>query len=117
MTEFIKDSVVRIQKSEKQHFGIENFNYNKSDKIYRECNMKRASVLKILAENREKIKEFAVEDIAVFGSVARDEATDDSDVDILVDFQPGEVVGLFRFVRLKHFLEDILGCQVDITTR
>ncbi len=79
--------------------------------------MKRVDVLKILAENREKMKEFAVDDIAVFGSVARDEATDFSDVDILVEFEEDAVVGLFGFVRLKHFLEDILGCRVDLATR
>ncbi len=54
--------------------------------------MKRVDVLKILSANSEKIKEFAVNHIAVFGSVARDEATEVSDVDILVEFNEDAVV-------------------------
>ncbi len=53
--------------------------------------------------------------LAVFGSVARDEARQDSDVDILVDFQgPATFNG---YMDLKFFLEDLLGCPVDLVTR
>lgn len=48
------------------------------------------------------------------GSVARDEAQDSSDVDLLVEFS--EPVGLFHFIRLQHYLEDALGAEVDLTT-
>ena len=46
--------------------------------------------------------------IAVFGSTARDEATLHSDVDLLVEFEPGARVGLFAFVRLLDFLADVM---------
>jgi hypothetical protein len=46
--------------------------------------------------------------------VARDEATDVSDVDLLVEFQDGAHVGLFGFVRLQRFLSEVLGCTVDL---
>ena len=49
-----------------------------------------------------------------FGSVARDEARPDSDVDLLVEFD--RPVGLFTFVRLKRYLEEILGSPVDLGT-
>ena len=48
----------------------------------------------------------------VFGSVVRDEARTDSDVDLLVEFDCP--VGLFTFVRLKRYLEEILESSVDL---
>jgi predicted nucleotidyltransferase len=53
--------------------------------------------------------------LAIFGSVARDEARSDSDVDLLVEFN--HPVGLFQFIALKQYLESLLGCQVDLGTR
>lgn len=55
--------------------------------------------------------------VVVFGSVARDEATDASDIDVLVEFEEDRRVGLFAFVRLQRFLADILGRPVDLATR
>jgi uncharacterized protein len=52
--------------------------------------------------------------MALFGSVVRDEARADSDVDILVEF--ARPVGLLAFLRLKRFLEEILGKPVDLVT-
>jgi predicted nucleotidyltransferase len=78
--------------------------------------MKRNEVLRILAENRGKLSDFSVKSLAIFGSVARDEATDASDVDVLVEFEPDQPVGLFAFIRLMHHLQELLGCKVDLTT-
>ena len=50
----------------------------------------------------------------MFGSVARGEANDNSDVDLLVEFS--EPVGLFAFARLQRFLEQILETRVDLAT-
>ena len=58
-------------------------------------------------------EQFKVKEIGVFGSYARDEASDESDVDILVEFR--EPIG-WEFFDLKEFLEDILGKEVDLTT-
>jgi predicted nucleotidyltransferase len=52
--------------------------------------------------------------LSVFGSVARGEARPESDVDLLVEFSAP--VGLFEFVRLRRFLEEILGARVDLVT-
>jgi uncharacterized protein len=50
----------------------------------------------------------------VFGSVARGDFSQDSDVDILVDFS--RPVSLFDFIRLTSFLEQITHCRVDLVT-
>jgi predicted nucleotidyltransferase len=55
-----------------------------------------------------------VKSLTLFGSVARDQARPDSDVDFLVEFNRD--VGLFEFIELRLYLEDILGCSVDLGT-
>ena len=78
--------------------------------------MTRDQVLSRLAANRDRIKEFGVAHLSIFGSVARDEARVDSDVDILVEYEPAAQVGLFEFVRLQRFLSESLGARVDLAT-
>mgnify|MGYP000361132709 CR=1 FL=1 len=53
--------------------------------------------------------------LALFGSVLRDDFTDKSDVDVLVEFEPGKTPG-FRFVSVGDELSDILGRRVDLNT-
>ena len=57
---------------------------------------------------------FGVQSLALFGSVARDEATAKSDVDLLVEFN--RPVGYFGLFALQDYLEQLLGCPVDIGT-
>lgn len=52
--------------------------------------------------------------IAVFGSVARGEATEASDVDFLVEFEPGS--SLFDLMHLQDALAELLGCDVDVVS-
>lgn len=69
-----------------------------------------------LAEHRAEVLEIArsrgASKVRVFGSVARGEDTDDSDVDLLVDM-PGEI-GIFALTGLSLDLEDLLGISVDV---
>ena len=58
---------------------------------------------------------FGVMSLSVFGSVARDDATDASDVDVLVDFEGGTTFD--GYFGLKEALERILGTRVDLATR
>lgn len=58
---------------------------------------------------------FGVARLALFGSVACDEARQDSDVDLLVEFD--RPVGLFRFMELQSHLEDLLGCGSTLARR
>ncbi len=76
--------------------------------------MGREQVLERLSGQKSALREFKVASISIFGSVARGEAQDGSDVDVLVEFS--EPVGLFHFVRLKRFFEELLGARVDLVT-
>ncbi|ALB42137.1 MULTISPECIES: nucleotidyltransferase [Nostocales] len=76
--------------------------------------MKRDEVLATLAAHREKLQELGVKSLNLFGSVARDEASSDSDVDFLVEFNRSG--GLFQLLQVQYYLEDILGCSVDLGT-
>ncbi|MFB2875512.1 nucleotidyltransferase family protein [Floridanema aerugineum] len=77
--------------------------------------MEREQVLLILAEHREMLEKLGVKSLELFGSVARNEATSDSDVDFLVEFSID--AGLFELFRVQHYLEDILGYAVDLGTK
>jgi uncharacterized protein len=57
-----------------------------------------------------------VRELAIFGSVARDEAGEESDVDVLVDYLPGTRLSYFRVFELQERLEDLLGAKVDLVT-
>ena len=76
--------------------------------------MRRDEALRILAEQKGQLERFRVRSLSVFGSVARNEATAGSDVDILVEFD--RPVGLLHFVRLRRVLEEALGRKVDLVT-
>ena len=78
--------------------------------------MKQDIILKKLAEHRDELESrFGVESLALFGSVAREEAVSESDVDILVSFL--KTPGMFGFLELKEYLEHLLECPVDLVTR
>jgi predicted nucleotidyltransferase len=68
--------------------------------------------------NRNKILDLATKygaaNVRIFGSVARGEDTDGSDVDFLVDFKTG--TSLVEWCSLRLDLKDLLGCDVDIAT-
>ena len=64
--------------------------------------------------NAELTKQFGVKSLLLFGSVARNEATSSSDVDLLVEFQ--RPVGYFGLFALQDYLEKLLGCSVDLGT-
>ncbi|MCP4168972.1 MAG: nucleotidyltransferase family protein [Chloroflexi bacterium] len=72
----------------------------------------------LVNENHEAILQAAARygayNVRVFGSVARGDATPDSDVDFLVDLQPGR--SLLDLGGLLMELQDILACEIDIVT-
>ena len=69
----------------------------------------------ILYEKRDTLEqEHGVKQIGVFGSWVRNEATEDSDIDILVEFQ--KTPGFFKFLELEEQLSEWLGAPVDLTT-
>jgi len=77
--------------------------------------MKQDVVLQILKQqNAEMAKQFGVKSLLLFGSVARNDATPASDVDLLVEFN--RPVGYFGLFALQEYLEKLLGCSVDLGT-
>ena len=72
-------------------------------------------VLEELFNARATLRSFGVRRIAVFGSVARNAATTDSDIDILADFPRGQVTPAKLF-GLQDFLEDLFQRKVDVIT-
>ena len=76
----------------------------------------RSEVINKLALFQDELKEFAVKDLYLFGSYAREEADEQSDLDILVEFEAGAQIGLFEFARLRRQLCEVLGREVDLVT-
>ena len=76
------------------------------------CNMKTKKDYIELIENQEDElrKNFGIRSLRLFGSVSRDEQVEGSDVDVCVEMEPQA----YLMVRLKRFLERLLGCSVDV---
>ena len=79
--------------------------------------LKKEDVLKTLKEYKSYLRErFGVKEIGLFGSFAREEQTEGSDIDILVDVERNKM-GLVSYVKLKLFLEELFGRKVDLVTK
>lgn len=72
-------------------------------------------VKKTLRSHKKDLSQRGVRALSIFGSIARNEGSMKSDVDILIDFDSKK--GMFVFVDLKSYLEDLLDCDVDLVTR
>jgi uncharacterized protein len=79
--------------------------------------MRRERILTLLANSHDIKRRFSVKSLYLFGSIARGEDQESSDVDLLVEYEPGAHVGMFQFVRLRRELSEILRCEVDLATR
>ncbi|MDD1415402.1 nucleotidyltransferase family protein [Dolichospermum sp. ST_con] len=77
--------------------------------------MKREKLIAFLKAHAAEIQGYGVKSLGLFGSVARDEATDKSDIDLLVEFE-GKVT-FDCYMDLKFFLEDSLGYPVDVVSK
>jgi predicted nucleotidyltransferase len=85
------------------------------DKIRRkEVTVERDQIVALLKSRKRRLKKFGIHSLSIFGSVARNQAHKNSDVDILVDFD--KPIGLFEYARLKMYLEEILERPVDLVT-
>lgn len=77
--------------------------------------MKREAVLRSLQRETPRLSsQFGVKALFLFGSVAKDEAAPSSDVDLLVEFS--QPAGYFALFTLQDYLENLLGCPVDLGT-
>jgi len=78
--------------------------------------VKKSEVIQKLEMFQDELKNFSVKNLYLFGSYAREEAGDQSDLDILVEFEPEAQIGLFEFARLRRRLSELLGLEVDLVT-
>jgi uncharacterized protein len=69
----------------------------------------------LLLHKSELQKRFKVKNIGVFGSYVRGEQKQQSDIDVLVEFE--EPVGLFEFMDLEFYLTDLFGVKVDLVSK
>ena len=76
--------------------------------------MQLAAAIQALEAHRAALSERGVGEVRIFGSTARGEATETSDLDIIVDLT--REMGLFEFIGIKLFLEECLGVEVDLVT-
>ena len=77
--------------------------------------MNRDEILSVLRAHKATLAQrFGVAELAVFGSFARDRATDDSDLDVLVRFDGP--IHWERYFGAQFYLEDLLGRPVDLVT-
>ena len=78
--------------------------------------MERLKSMQLLTKHKPILCDrFGVTSLALFGSTARDTATDNSDVDILVDFD-GPATSK-RYFGVQFYLEDLFHCPVDLVTK
>ena len=78
--------------------------------------MKHAGINIPKEEIAEFCRRYHIRKLALFGTVLRDDFGPDSDVDVLVEFEPGCTVGLLRMVGLEIELSEIMGRRVDLRT-
>jgi predicted nucleotidyltransferase len=78
--------------------------------------MKRDDAISLLQRHEADLKRLGVRGLYLFGSTARGDATDDSDVDLFFDYDKGQL-GLFDLMDVKACAAEILGREADIMTR
>ena len=74
------------------------------------------TIARLLRDGEAQWRAVGVTRVRIFGSVARGEATAESDIDLLLDFAPGEERGLLHLMQVRELLEDLLGRRVDVVT-
>lgn len=75
----------------------------------------KQDVLKILHQNRDRLKALGVSRIGLFGSFVRGEHHPDSDIDLLVEFEPGQKT-FDAFMELSFLLEEIFQRRIELVT-
>lgn len=77
--------------------------------------MSREDVLTTLAAHRHELEPFRIRTLALFGSTARNEASDGSDLDFVVEYEGPATFD--RYIELSFYLERLFGRPVDLLTR
>ena len=75
----------------------------------------KESILELLSLNSETIKKYGTKRIGLFGSYVRNEEVEESDIDLIVEFEK-EKKTYKNFIRLTYFLQDLLKKEIDLIT-
>ena len=79
--------------------------------------MKRDEIIATLKEREADLRSHGVTHAALFGSVARNEQSAESDIDILVDLDPAVVVTMFDYAGVKDYVASLFQGSVDVIDR
>ena len=74
-------------------------------------------VLATLRAHETDLRRLGMAHAAVFGSVARGEASDKSDIDVLVDLDEKRPMGIFEYARLKLYINELFDSPSDVVNR
>ncbi|MCY3624660.1 MAG: type II toxin-antitoxin system ParD family antitoxin [Candidatus Dadabacteria bacterium] len=77
----------------------------------------KAEIHKQISSLEKPLRDRGIKSVSLFGSAVRDENTSASDIDVFIDTDPEASFSLLDLVDVKYFLEDNLGCEVDVVTR
>ena len=73
-------------------------------------------IKEILKKHEKELKEkYGIKEIGIFGSYLRGEAKEESDLDILVEFE--KTIGFFKFLELEEYLSNLTGIKVDLVSK
>jgi uncharacterized protein len=78
-------------------------------------NLHKESILQLLVAHKQQLAAFGVNQIGLFGSYVRNEATENSDIDLLVDIQKDKKT-FNNFLSLNYYLEELFGRKVELVT-
>ena len=78
--------------------------------------MDRSDVIRILRQHEKELKDAGILHLQLFGSLARNEALEHSDVDLLAEFDKSRHLSLVNVGRLQMRLSELLGAQVDLSS-
>ena len=76
--------------------------------------MHRSEAIDLLSSHRDDLRRLGITSLLMFGTVARDQARPDGDVDLIDGFD--RPIGYLGLARVQHELEKLLGCSVDLAT-
>jgi uncharacterized protein len=79
--------------------------------------MDKNRIISTLLANRAELERQGVLHAALFGSMARGDATAESDIDIMIDLDPAHGMGVFEYVGLKEYIAGLFDIRVDVVNR
>jgi uncharacterized protein len=84
--------------------------------LWQSLSVNRQRIIATLREHEPELKAAGIIHLRLFGSVARDEASDGSDIDLMADFDKSKRLSLVKVGSLQHRLADMLGGNVDLSS-